>query len=265
MSEHPLDYSLLLFDLDGTVRGCIEHGGAPCHNGPGQWNILPNTLKTLAAYNWATVSVGFCTNQAGIGLGYVSEQTVRQEIHKTLFTLFPHWMRHFPEYWPVYRYAPAAPDASSPWRKPSPLMLLDLVSVFEERLDHTLYVGDSPEDEESASRAGCHFMWAWQFFNRPEPASPNVIKAHEVAVGSRDPLAGVLSRIKQLGYTWRQPADGGGAITIYEPARPMRRVGEVRVTPEGSEEWRWDHLKFAARFTCNDGVPEDSEESRWDR
>ena len=78
-----------------------------------------------------------------------------------------------------FRYSPAAPDASSPWRKPSPLMVLSLVDAYKERLDRTLYVGDSTEDAMAAARAGVAFLPAWEFFGRPM-ALLNTVKAHEM-------------------------------------------------------------------------------------
>jgi phosphoglycolate phosphatase-like HAD superfamily hydrolase len=33
----------------------------------------------------------------------------------------------------------------------------------------SLFVGDRPEDEECAKRAGIAFSWAWDFFERPMP------------------------------------------------------------------------------------------------
>jgi D-glycero-D-manno-heptose 1,7-bisphosphate phosphatase len=35
--------------------------------------------------------------------------------------------------------------------------------------DNSLFVGDRPEDQECAKRAGLSFHWAWDFFGRPNP------------------------------------------------------------------------------------------------
>jgi len=186
--NHPLEtYDLLLFDVDGTLRRCIAHSTptthAPCHNDPGQWEIIPGVVEVLARYDWSRVGFGLCSNQGGVGLGFTDAVTVERELNRLVAMLFPRWPvttmvdgiyqsmecpRHrLPERGPVYRYAPAAPDASSADRKPSPWMLLDVVRAFQGRLDTTLYVGDSDIDAEAAARAGVSFVPAWEFFGWP--------------------------------------------------------------------------------------------------
>ncbi|HXH10766.1 MAG TPA: HAD hydrolase-like protein [Alphaproteobacteria bacterium] len=204
MLNHPLGYRLVIFDLDGTLRRCVEHSTTdrhmPCHNGPGQWEIIPGVVDVLNRYDWTKTGFGIVTNQAGIALGYISEGSVVEQIFDTIQTIFPHWpmttekpaahyrdgdavpmvRRRFPERGPVFWYSPFAPDASSYARKPSPYMILDLVRYYDERLDCTLYVGDSPEDRQAAERAGVDFLWAWEFFGWPEQ-HPNTVKSHVVA------------------------------------------------------------------------------------
>lgn len=178
---HPLDYDLILFDLDGTLRWCREHHG-PCHNGAEQWEIIPGTQAILAQYNWATTDCGFVTNQGGIALGYTTAWDVEHEIDLTMLALWDADIVYDKEALiggDIFRFSPYAPDASSYMRKPSPYMILDLVGAYEARLDRTLYVGDSPEDEEAARRAGVSWLWAWQFFHRPEQP-PNVTKSYQV-------------------------------------------------------------------------------------
>ena len=216
MITHPLDYRLIVFDADGTLRCCREHStslwAAPCHNSPDAWRIADRVPETLVLYDWSRIGFGIVSNQAGIALGLVSEETVKNEIEKVIYQLFPRWpyfetmtvsanpehayqstikpirlpMHH--DWWGsqhIYRYAPFAPDASSYARKPSPWMLLELARIFGDRLDRTLYIGDSAEDEEAAQRAGVTFMPAWQFFGRPEQPF-NVVKSYQVAQVERE-------------------------------------------------------------------------------
>ena len=191
-----MEPKLIILDLDGTVRQCIEHK-ASCHNQSGKWEIIPGTQKVLKLYDWTEVGIGFATNQAPIALKQTTAAAVEHEIQLTIKALFPEWpmttvidekltdtlysmhheRRRMPERGPVFRYSPFAPDASSYARKPSPWMILDIVREYGERLDRTLYVGDSPEDRESAMRAGVDFIWAWEFFGRPR-VEPNTVKAH---------------------------------------------------------------------------------------
>lgn len=202
--QHPMDqFELIIFDADGTLRQCREHQG-PCHNQDGQWEIIPGTKHVLDQYDWTQIGLGIATNQAPIAYGHTTADRVELELNKMLAALFQGWpltpdrpratfrdgdtmmvrRRRMPERGPVYRYAPHRSDASSAERKPSPWMILDLVRAYGARCDQTLYVGDSPEDQISAARAGVQFLWAWQFFNRPKQ-EPNTVKAH-VAAGAPD-------------------------------------------------------------------------------
>ena len=192
-----MEPKLIILDLDGTVRQCIEHK-APCHNKSGQWEIIPGTQEVLGRYDWTRVGVGFVSNQAPIAYGQTTTAAVEHEIQLTIKALFPDWplvtvvdekitdtiysmhyeRRRMPERGPVFRYSPAHPDASDPRRKPSPYLLLDLVLSYKERMDKTLFVGDSLEDKIAADRASVNFMTSWEFFNR-KPQEFNTIKAHE--------------------------------------------------------------------------------------
>lgn len=51
-------------------------------------------------------------------------------------------------------------------RKPGPGMLEDAMDDFEAEPEETLFVGDRPEDEEAAQRAGCDFQWSENFFSQ---------------------------------------------------------------------------------------------------
>jgi len=176
MITHPLDYELLIFDVDGTLRRCKAHStplyDAPCHADPGDWEVIPGVAEVLGQYDWTKTGFSCASNQAGIGLGYTTTVRVEEELYKTILALFPDWphvsrrrRRRFPARGPVFRYAWQAPDASSADRKPSPWMLLDLVLAYDGRLDRTLYVGDSDIDTECAARAGVAFMAAGEFFH----------------------------------------------------------------------------------------------------
>ena len=63
---------------------------------------------------------------------------------------------------------PHAPHLGCACRKPEPEMLLRLMRRFRAAPEETLYVGDMDRDEGAARAAGTHFMWAHEFFGRPE-------------------------------------------------------------------------------------------------
>ena len=177
MKEHPLNYSLIVLDADGSVRECVLHSTPehpmPCHNQKSQWRVIEGTQGILAQYDWTHTFGGIVSNQAGIALNYTTNEAVEEEFSLLIRAIFPPFAKV------ALRYSPYAPDSSSYARKPSPWMILDIAREFSCRLDRTLYVGDSIEDKVAASRAGVEFLWAWQFFGRPEVGA-NMVKAHEV-------------------------------------------------------------------------------------
>lgn len=178
---HPLDYALVVFDLDGTIRRCRKHRG-PCHNAESLWELISDVPDIFAQYEWGEVGFGTASNQGGVGLGFLGLDIVWNEEAKTLDLAFAktRWMANIYSWTDLLsfikggmhfiEFAPASPYASSPYRKPSPYMLLRIVDAWGARLDRTLFVGDSPEDQQAAERAGVAFCWAWQFFDRREDA-----------------------------------------------------------------------------------------------
>jgi len=182
---------LIIFDLDGTVRRCKEHStssfNAPCHNLKNQWEIIPGTKVVLDMIDWSKIGLGFATNQQQIGLGISTSACVEHEIHFTIQALFPEYplvyvthpyipdiqlysyhieRARMPKSGNIIRYAPARLDDSDYRSKPSPYMILSLVGDYNERLDRTLFVGDTEKDRRAAQGAGVHFQWAWEFFGR---------------------------------------------------------------------------------------------------
>jgi phosphoglycolate phosphatase-like HAD superfamily hydrolase len=54
------------------------------------------------------------------------------------------------------------------WRKPDDGMIW-IAMDFGDSPSDVLMVGDSPEDEQAAAKAGVDFQWAWDFFGRDKP------------------------------------------------------------------------------------------------
>lgn len=55
------------------------------------------------------------------------------------------------------------------WRKPEPGMIIAACTHAGILTADALFVGDMGTDKAAADAAGCHFMWAWQFFGDPAP------------------------------------------------------------------------------------------------
>jgi D-glycero-D-manno-heptose 1,7-bisphosphate phosphatase len=158
---------VLFLDLDGTVR----HGRGELGkfvNSPDDVVVFPEAVDRMREWTRGGGRIVGVSNQGGIALGYLSEGDCRaamqrtQELADGLFDLIV-WCSHHP----------AAPDprmASCFGRKPAPGLLFEgaweLAGVHPDEFyppNVALMVGDRPEDEECARRAGVKFMSADQW------------------------------------------------------------------------------------------------------
>jgi len=165
------DYKLIIFDADGTLRRCTVEG-QPCPNAPDEWELLPNVRATLARIPWGTphaggIAYGIASNQAGIALGYMTEEMAYQLLKDMAVEVFDGWPPTG-----ALQICPHAPGADCKCRKPEPLMLQRLMRSWSLTPDETLYVGDMESDRQAAENAGCHFMWASEFFGRDQTEEP---------------------------------------------------------------------------------------------
>lgn len=167
--QHPLDVDLIVFDIDGTLRGCKVEGQS-CPNHPAEQFILPDVARVLNRYNWKKTQTWLISNQGGIGLGYLSDHEARNCIRYFMASL-SRAVAHFPDvHSGNFFVCPHKPSNSCACRKPSPYMLLWAIERFQQRRDRTLYVGDMKSDYECAQRADVRFMWDWAFFGRKTPS-----------------------------------------------------------------------------------------------
>lgn len=161
-----MDYRLIIFDADGTLRRCTVEG-QPCPNAPGQWELLPNVKETLAKIKWGSPHVGktafgIASNQSGVARGYMTKEEAYSLLKTLVLAAF--------ETWPVagsIQMCPHHPDQDCACRKPRPQMLERLMRKWRLSPHEVLYVGDMKSDQQAAANAGCEFMWAWEFFGDP--------------------------------------------------------------------------------------------------
>jgi D-glycero-D-manno-heptose 1,7-bisphosphate phosphatase len=156
-------YKLIIFDADNTLRRCTVRG-QPCPNGPGEWELMPNVKETLAKIDWGTphggsIAYGIASNQAGVALGYMTEEVAYNLLKDMVVEAFGGWPATG-----TIQVCPHLPDAGCKCRKPKPFMLQRLMRSWLLTPDETLYVGDMESDKQAAENAGCDFMWAWEFF-----------------------------------------------------------------------------------------------------
>ncbi|HWS89462.1 MAG TPA: HAD-IIIA family hydrolase [Pyrinomonadaceae bacterium] len=158
--------SLYIFDADGTLRRTTVQG-LPCPNRPGEWELIPGVRESLAEIDWSRARFGVASNQGGVGVGYLSLAAARGLLEEMVVEAFG-----VPKPPPgSIELCPHAPHLGCPCRKPKPLMLERLMRRFGAGPHETLFVGDMDRDEGAARAAGTRFMWAHEFFKRPEEPS----------------------------------------------------------------------------------------------
>jgi D-glycero-D-manno-heptose 1,7-bisphosphate phosphatase len=172
--------SLLLIDLDDTLREPLS--GQQYFQHPQDQQIIAGADIALRAYKDDWIIVGI-TNQGGVGAGHKSMQQCVQEQQYTL-ALFPDLKEIYfcPDFegrkcfrvthHNVHNHSKT--KWSGNYRKPGAGMLNLAMVRHKHSPQNTLYVGDRPEDEAAARRAGVQFQWAADW-----------IEQHQLAIASQ--------------------------------------------------------------------------------
>lgn len=166
--------NILILDMDGTVR--IKKGGTPGDINAGfiqypkDQEIIPGADKAIESFHKEGWLIVGASNQGGVAAGKKSLDSCFKEQRYTL-QLVPqlHKIYFCPDYEGrqlgiVYRshHRLATPseyftDLPS-FRKPEPGML-EYIKLTHDS-NKLLFVGDRPEDEQAAAKAGIDFKWA---------------------------------------------------------------------------------------------------------
>ncbi len=158
----------LCLDFDGTIRHSKE-------------GTFINKVEDILLYPdvepklWEYRNLGFLilgiTNQGGVAFGYKSMEQMQAELDATLalFTQNPFDAVQVSLSHPKGTVPPL--NQRSLLRKPDIGMLaVSEVQMFHRGVmidwDRSIFVGDRPEDEECAQRAGIHFIHSDVFFGR---------------------------------------------------------------------------------------------------
>lgn len=126
-------------------------------NEPGDLNLIEGSAAAIARLNRAGWPVAIITNQGGIAMGYLTEETLHL-IHETLERLLADVGAHAD----VIYYCPHMADAKlpayridCPCRKPGTGMLEQARDELGIDLAKSVFVGDSTTDVLAGIRAGC--------------------------------------------------------------------------------------------------------------
>lgn len=137
---------LVIFDADGTLTP--QRDGS-C--GEFSYTLLPGVADKVADLLAAGVQVGIASNQSK--RRPVAE--IREQLRWTCAELRI----------PADMWLYATTDFQ---QKPSPVMLVVLMSRAEVGPAETLFVGDQDTDRQAAENAGCGFAWAKDYFATEE-------------------------------------------------------------------------------------------------
>jgi len=162
----------LVLDLDGTVRR--TKSGKPFIENLDDIEIMPGVEKIIQRYRDFDYLILGVSNQAAVAHGFKTPDVVKAEIKKTMelfknHTLFHHiaWC-YFDAKGTVEPY-----NFRSLFRKPDYGILADIERTFYNEWqviidwDNSLFVGDRPEDEECAKKAGIPFRHINSFLHEP--------------------------------------------------------------------------------------------------
>jgi D-glycero-D-manno-heptose 1,7-bisphosphate phosphatase len=136
---------LVILDRDGV----INQDSSEYIRTPEQWVPIPGSLEAIARLCRAEYRVVIITNQAGVGRGLYSLDTMNK-INMRMFEL----MRQKGGEVDALLFCPHAPDVGCDCRKPKPGMFLDLARRLKVHLTGIPAVGDSIRDLDAAIAAG---------------------------------------------------------------------------------------------------------------
>jgi D-glycero-D-manno-heptose 1,7-bisphosphate phosphatase len=141
----------LFLDRDGVIN--VDHGWVGTRE---RFEWMPGAIEAIRVATDAGFHVFVVTNQSGIARGLYDEATLA-DLHRWMIDQ----VRSAGGTIDDLRYCPYHPDGTvetyrraSPWRKPAPGMLLDLIKRWELDPSRCLLVGDQPTDLAAAEAAG---------------------------------------------------------------------------------------------------------------
>lgn len=161
----------LCLDLDGTVR--YSQNGEFI-NKPEDIALFDGVEEKIWQYRNEGYLIFGLTNQGGVAYGYKIPMDNDAEIDM-MCSLFKRNPFHIIKSCLHHEKGTQEPyNHRSLLRKPNIGMLaLCEVDAWEYGYivdwDNSIFVGDRPEDEQCALKAGVYFRWAWDFFGRPDP------------------------------------------------------------------------------------------------
>jgi len=164
-------YSLYLFDLDDTLTTSASGDKFPKTVDDRKW--MPGRLEKLQALHAQGNKTAIITNQGGAAWGIFSQEEMYDYLNNLVWEAgMDAFFVCFHDTGPKARASDKTikeltkPDhyKGHERRKPGPGMLIEAMDDFEIDRQDTLYIGDRPEDDQSAKAAGIDFIHADEYF-----------------------------------------------------------------------------------------------------
>lgn len=141
----------IFLDRDGVINQDVEYA-----HRPDQIVWIEGAMQAIKNFNDTGYYVFVVTNQAGVARGYYTEADV-QTLHDWMAGEFARYGAHVD----AFMYCPYHPEGvvtkyaqASPFRKPAPGMILDLLKSWPVQKDRSFLIGDNATDLEAARAAG---------------------------------------------------------------------------------------------------------------
>ena len=140
---------LLVLDRDGVIN-FESPDYIKC---PEEWIPIPGSVAAIGALSRAGFTLVIATNQAGVGRGYYTVETL-ESIHQKMLSMIA------AEGGKIIRiyFCPHHPDDHCGCRKPKPGMLQQVQKDFHVKGNEMLFIGDSMRDYEAGKAVNCPFM-----------------------------------------------------------------------------------------------------------
>ncbi|PWK15991.1 D-glycero-alpha-D-manno-heptose-1,7-bisphosphate 7-phosphatase [Tumebacillus permanentifrigoris] len=134
----------VFLDRDGVINDHVRYV-----NTPEDLILFPGVGPAIRSLREAGYRVFVVTNQGGIGLGHMKEESLHL-IHEQMERELERDGATLDE----IAYCPHKPHARCACRKPEPKMILDLAAKYDIDLSKSYMVGDRETDIESGQKAG---------------------------------------------------------------------------------------------------------------
>lgn len=134
----------LFLDRDGTLIRYVNY----LHR-PEEVELLAGVAGSLSFLKKAGGILFLFTNQSGVGRGLFSQDAV-EAVHRRMFELIGLGNDLFTE----ICVACEPPGQPSPYRKPSPRFILEVLAKYRIAKESAVMIGDNPSDWEAGINAG---------------------------------------------------------------------------------------------------------------